>query len=351
MAPEPKELVEVSIPEQRRFNDILFPLVLSPADPAAFEEASTQNGHHPPSESSPPQLPSEAAKKFASWLATHKSWLEDKWQHHGAVLLRGLPLATAADFDAVVSALGYPELPYVGGAAPRTNVVGRVFTSNESPPDQKIPFHHEMAQVPEFPARLFFFCEVPPSEGGETPILLSHEVTALMQAKHPEFVQSLREKGLRYVRVLGEGDDKTSAIGRGWQSTFLTKDKAEAEAKSANLGVSLEWQADGSARTVSGVLPALRVDKNTGREAWFNSMVAAFTGWNDSRNEGEKAVLFGDGELLPKEAVLDCDRIMAEVSVAVPWQAGDLLLVDNHTVQHSRKSFVPPRRVLASLAK
>ena len=42
---------------------------------------------------------------------------------------------------------GYEELPYVGGAAPRTNVVGRVFTANESPPDQKIPFHHEMAQV------------------------------------------------------------------------------------------------------------------------------------------------------------------------------------------------------------
>jgi hypothetical protein len=63
------------------------------------------------------------------------------------VLLRGFPARAAADFDRAVDAFGYAELPYVGGAAPRSNVVGRVFTANESPPDQKIPFHHEMAQV------------------------------------------------------------------------------------------------------------------------------------------------------------------------------------------------------------
>ncbi|KAF9613599.1 hypothetical protein IFM89_009269 [Coptis chinensis] len=57
-----------------------------------------------------------------------------------------VPLGSS-DFNQVVEAFGYEELPYVGGAAPRTNVIGRVFTANESPPDQIIPFHHEMAQV------------------------------------------------------------------------------------------------------------------------------------------------------------------------------------------------------------
>lgn len=56
-------------------------------------------------------------------------------------------MKTASDFNEFVEAFGFEELPYVGGAAPRTNIVGRVFTANESPPDQKIPFHHEMAQV------------------------------------------------------------------------------------------------------------------------------------------------------------------------------------------------------------
>jgi hypothetical protein len=65
-----------------------------------------------------------------------------------ALLLRGFPATTATDFVRVIDTFGYEEMSYVRGAAPRTNVVGRVFTANESPPDQKtMPLHHEMAQV------------------------------------------------------------------------------------------------------------------------------------------------------------------------------------------------------------
>ena len=83
--------------------------------------------------------------------------------------------------------------------------------------------------MPEFPTKLFFFCEVEPGSGGETPIVLSHLVYERMKAKFPEFVARLEEYGLIYTRVLGEGDDPSSPIGRGWQSTFLTKDRSVAE--------------------------------------------------------------------------------------------------------------------------
>lgn len=86
-----------------------------------------------------------------------------------------------------------------------------------------------MFQVPEFPAKLFFFCEVEPGNGGETPIVLSHVVYERMRERYPEFVQRLEEQGLIYTRVLGEGDDPSSPIGRGWKSTFLTDDKGIAE--------------------------------------------------------------------------------------------------------------------------
>lgn len=76
---------------------------------------------------------------------------------------------------------------------------------------------------------MFFFCEVEPETGGETPIVLSHVVYERMKEEHPEFVNKLEEHGLIYVRVLGEDDDPSSPIGRGWKSTFLTKDKNVAE--------------------------------------------------------------------------------------------------------------------------
>lgn len=46
-----------------------------------------------------------------------------------------------------------------------------------------------------------------------------------MKQKYPDFVDRLEEHGLIYTRVLGEDDDPSSPIGRGWVSTFLTKDK------------------------------------------------------------------------------------------------------------------------------
>ena len=86
-----------------------------------------------------------------------------------------------------------------------------------------------MFQVPEFPAKLFFYCEVEPTSGGETPIVLSHVVYEKVKVKYPEFVQRLEEQGLIYTRILGEDDDPSSPIGRGWKSTFLTDDKRIAE--------------------------------------------------------------------------------------------------------------------------
>lgn len=96
-------------------------------------------------------------------------------------------------------------------------------------------------QVPEFPSKLFFFCEVEPGSGGETPIVLSHIVYEKMKEKYPEFVDRLEAHGLLYNRVLGEDDDPSSPIGRGWKSTFLTSDKAVAEERSVISLLSNQW--------------------------------------------------------------------------------------------------------------
>ena len=63
-------------------------------------------------------------------IKTQKPYLESLIHEAGALLLRSFPVSSASDFNDVVEAFGYEELPYVGGAAPRTNVVGRVFTTS-----------------------------------------------------------------------------------------------------------------------------------------------------------------------------------------------------------------------------
>ena len=115
----------------------------------------------------------------------------------------------------------------------------------------------------------------------------------------------------------------------------------------------LEWSDDG-VKTIMGPIPAVKWDESRGRKIWFNSMVAAYTGWKDARNENDpvKAVTFGNGRLaLPRRRDRRCGRILEEECAAVPWQHGDILLIDNWAVLHSRRSFEPPRRILASLCK
>jgi hypothetical protein len=81
---------------------------------------------------------------------------------------------------------------------------------------------------------------------------------------------------------LPEEDDPTSAIGRGWKSTYLTDSREGAETALAALGYDWKWNDDGTLLTISSVLPAIRTieDENkVSTKTFFNSIVAAYTGY------------------------------------------------------------------------
>lgn len=137
--------------------------------------------------------------------------------------------------------------------------------------------------------------------------------------------------------------------GRGWKSTYNTDDKLEVERKCTEHGGTFEWLANNTLKVVSPILPAVKLNPETNQMTWFNSIVAVFYGWRDSRNSPDTAITYGDGSPLDCCDVLTCSRIMDELSVSFEWQRGDVLLIDNRAVLHSRKSFLPPRRILAAL--
>jgi len=321
------DAVEVRSEQQKEFNGQVFPLILSPSNTSSSIEETVE------------------------WIQNNRQKLNEQLLQYGAIVFRNFPTKTPEAFNSFVEAFGYENFPYVGGAAPRKHIVGNVFSSNESPPQNLIPFHHEMAQVPNYPTKLFFYCDCPSTQGGETPILLSNEVYQRVLAKHPEYVKNLLEKGVRYIRVLPEEDDPDSPIGRGWRSTFNAKTKEEAEAKCRALNSTFEWTPEGNMKTITCTLPAIKKYPAKDFETWFNSIVAAYTGWEDKRNKPEEAVTYGDGTPLPREAVLDTQQIMKEISSSITWEHGDVMLIDNNQTMHSRNSFIPPRRVYACLCK
>eukprot|EP01035_Chromulina_nebulosa_P021995 gene21995-28472_t len=245
-------------------------------------------------------------------------------------------------------------MDYVGGAAVRTQITDRVFTANESPPSEIIPFHHEMAQTPSPPTHLLFYCEKEADIGGETPILISSYIYNKINEKFPEFISKLEQLGLKYIRYMPEEDDPSSAIGRGWKSTFLTDSREGAEKALQSLGSSWEWLEDGSLKTITAIIPGIKYDQGDNRsneKTFFNSIVAAYAGWNDKRNIGEKAVIFGDDSECDPVVMAEALNIMNDSCVAFKWKHGDILLLDNRTTMHARRPFTGSRRVLASIVR
>ena len=97
-------------------------------------------------------------------------------------MFRGFEILTGEEWISVLYKSGLKEQPYIGGAAVRRLIVGsesrelknlQVVTTNESPPSEPIPYHHELAQTPNPPTHICFYCKSKSVSGGSTPIIRS----------------------------------------------------------------------------------------------------------------------------------------------------------------------------------
>ena len=270
---------------------------------------------------------------------------------------------TLEDFGAFVAGLKLEKYEYVGGAAPRKVIPVAagddiVFTANEAPPDAAIPFHHELAQSANPPAYIFFFCDEPAETGGETALIDSTLVYRYVQDNFPDFMDKLKKYGARYVRTLPQSDDATSPIGRSYFNTYQVDTVPDLEAKlDAIPGLEYEWIGE-ELKVTSEAVPAVKLVREHCSNAVYqwtfhNAIIAAFTGWQDSRNDRLKSVRFGNDEDMPKAVLNSIATFMEENKVSYRWKKGDIFCLNNSLVMHSRNPFTHPpngsRKVYASM--
>jgi len=286
----------------------------------------------------------------AEWVRGQRDRLLKQASAHGAILFRGFPLQSAEDFDGFVAAFELTNFAYKESLsnAVRVNRTERVFTANEAPPDVTIFLHHEMAQTPIYPSRLFFFCEQPADIGGATPLCRSDVLVEKMVDACPDFVDDCQTLGLKYSNVMPLEADLKSGMGRSWKDTFRAAGREEAEERLEKMGYTWEWQEDGSLRATTPILQAVR-ELPDGRKAFFNQLIAAFQGWKDDRNDPSKSITFGNGKSLDPAMVQLATELAETVTFDVPWRLGDVALVDNLVAMHGRRTFQGTRKVLASL--
>lgn len=289
---------------------------------------------------------------LTAWIGPSRERVEGWLHERGGVLFRGFSMPDEARFQAFVEASAGKLLEYKYRSTPRTQLSGRIYTSTEYPADQSIPMHNEMSYSAKWPMKIAFCCVQPAAEGGETPIADSRLV---YQRIDPEVREEFARRGVMYVRNYGEGLDLT------WQDVFQTGDREQVEAFCRESGIELEWRGE-ERLTTRQVCQGVAEHPVTGAMVWFNQahlfhvssldpsarevLVSAF-------GEGgvPRTAFYGDGTTIPDAALDHVRAVYSEVSVAFPWQRGDVLLLDNMLVAHGRRPYGGARRIVVGMAE
>ena len=286
-----------------------------------------------------------------AWARSHKETLRADLVRHGAVLLRGFAVESLAEMEQIIEAVARRGLVrYEYQSSPRTRVEGRIYTSTEYPPDQCIPFHNEMSYALTWPRLICFWCRLPAEEGGETPLADSH---AVLNRLDPAIRRRFLDRGVLYVRNYG-------VLDLPWQVVFQTERRAEVERYCARAGIECEWRGSAGLRTRQ-VCPAVVTHPETGQEVWFNQ--AHLFHVSGLQREVRDALLsmtavedlprnayYGDGSPIEDAVIAEINAAYAEEACSFPWEAGDLLIVDNLLRAHGRRPFRGRREVLVGMA-
>jgi alpha-ketoglutarate-dependent taurine dioxygenase len=272
---------------------------------------------------------------------------------HGGILFRGFDLTGAQEFRGCAERLGGTPFEYVGGNSPRRGVATDVYTSTEYPATEVISLHNEMSYLPAWPRRLFFYSQLPAASGGQTSLANSRDVLHALPA---DIVNRFREKKLTYIRNFQSG----IPLGKSWQTTYQTEDRAEVESIAASQGSVCAWLPNGALR-LSTRCDAVTMHPETGEEVWFNQaeqwhpsalkpatrgMFEQIVGVGNLPHECE----YGDGDPLEEDLLVEVRRALDRSKLLFDWQRHDLLMVDNILMMHGREAFKGERKTLAYLS-
>jgi alpha-ketoglutarate-dependent taurine dioxygenase len=298
----------------------------------------------------PPLLGVAATGDAARWAAEHRDALRALIVEHGVLLIRGLGLRDAAGAESVFRQLG-KLMTETEAFAPRQRYAQDVYSSTKWPPNQPMCSHHELSYALDVPSLMLFACLVAPTAGGATPVA---DGPAVLDALPAELVERFEREGWLLIRNYNED------IGASFADAFGTDDARAIESYCRAHAIEFEWQEGGALRTWQRRSAIVR-HPLTGQRCWFNQ-IAFLNEWTLAPEVREYLVdvygedglpfntRFGNGDPIGADVVQAINAAYEANTVREPWQAGDLLLVDNVRTAHGREPFAGPREVVVAMA-
>jgi alpha-ketoglutarate-dependent taurine dioxygenase len=299
----------------------------------------------------PPMLWVATTGDAPSWAAEHRDVLRAVVAEHGSVLVRGLGLRDATEVGAVFRRLATGLMTEKEAFASRRAYPDSVYSSSKWPSNQAMCMHHELSYTLEFPGLMLFACLAAPTDGGATAVADSPTV---LDALPTELVRRFEREGWLLTRSYND------EIGASFAEAFGTEDRGAIERYCRANAIEFEWQPDGGLRTRQCRSAVVR-HPVTGQRCWFNQ-IAFLNEWTLAPEVREFLVdvygadglpfntRFGNGDAIGEDVVQLLNQVYEANTAREPWQAGDLMLVDNVRTAHSREPFEGSREVLVAMA-
>ena len=286
-----------------------------------------------------------------AWAETHRDFIAHELDQHGALLLRGFDIQSVERFEQFISVTSTGALAYNERTSPRSQVSGNIYTSTDYPATESIFLHNEQSYNVQFPLKIYFFCLVPATQGGETPIA---DTRKILNTIHPDIRDRFSKQGYVYARNFGNG------FGLSWQQSFQTSDKAQVEQYCAQHEITCTWLDDDSLRTTQ-LRSAIARHPRTGSPTWFNHatffhistlnpVMRDFLLSEFEEEDLPNNTYYGDGSRIEPDVMDHLRQAYLREKVEFPWQQFDVLMVDNMLASHAREPFSGNRRVVTGMA-
>jgi alpha-ketoglutarate-dependent taurine dioxygenase len=288
------------------------------------------------------------APTIADYASAARSLFAEKLVSHGAVLLRGLPLADSADYSTFVTALGWDAVKLAGGGTQRSDIQSNVRSASDEPPEQTIEPHMDMAHSVAHPKRIGFFMAAGPPAGAGGETVLTNMRAVYKQLEALGVPQAFEAKGgVAYHKRLWSSERVNHTYT--WQKFFFTPelDQALAEVRRRDPHARVHEHGP-EVIDFREVLPAVHPHPSTGEPTWFNGVHTNHRSYYeeaehvDTSDGSPMDTTYADGTPIADETLAAIRAAYWENSVAIPLRTGDLVVVDNMLASHGRMSWIPP---------
>lgn len=229
-------------------------------------------------------------------------------------------------------------ISYAGGAYSREKIDGNETLLSVTGNDlHLVPAHGEMYYVETRPDLVWFYCATPAKEGGETTI---HDAAQVYEALSEGSKTLLHSQRLRYIRNYPNGF---------WQKIYQTDDLATVAGACQESGLSLTVNPDRSI-TTEYVRSAFVKSPDGDHYLFLNNILPVRE--IERRGLTYNLLRLEDGSAIPEEVIRDIENVTQHLAVPIPWQAGDIAMVDNTRLLHGRWPFNDKnRKIYVRLAR